>query len=195
MSVYHLPHSWSCLLWLLDALALWWVDLDEVLQFGGISGDWAAVVTFHVCVNAAVTEHEARGGQHGGIGVGLPAQRTVPAFWAQPALILLQVERGWRSRQGGESFHCAEVLRRVPPLQELQEENTHREGRGDRHSHAPRCLWHHPPHSLHHAVNTETMHCGCLAMGFFLWHSSFKNCKKISLSVCLCGLKSIHQMS
>lgn len=147
-------------------LALRWVDLNEVLQFSGVTGDRAAAVGFHIHINAAVTEDIARGGQHCGVGARPPAQRTVPAVGAQQrffvvigghgsrilaSLLLLQVERRRRSRQGGEGFHSVLVLRRIPPLQELQEEDAQGEGGGEGDSHAPCCLWHQPPRPLHQA--------------------------------------------
>lgn len=92
------------------------VDLDEVLQFGGVAGDRAAAVGFHVRVDAAVAEDEARGGQHCGVCAKPQAQRAVLAvgaglsFFALAGLLLLQVEGGWRSRQGGEGLHSALVV-------------------------------------------------------------------------------------
>lgn len=153
-------------------LGLRWVYLDEVLQFSGISGDRAAAFGFHIRVDAAVTEDKAWGGQHGGVCAEPPAQRTVPAVRAQPRFfavlgrdelriptvaLLPQVERGWRSRQGGEGFHSALVVRGVPPLQELQEEDAQGERGGEGNSNAPRCLWDQPPHSLHQAANRGTI--------------------------------------
>ena len=93
-----------------------------MLQFGWKSSDGAAAVGFHIREDAAVTEDKAGGGQHCGVGTRLPAQRTAPTVSAQLGVltvVLLQVEGGWRSRQGGESFHHALVVRGVPPLQEL----------------------------------------------------------------------------
>lgn len=151
-------------------LALRGVDLDEVLQFGGVAGEWAAVVGLHVRVDAAVTEDKAGGGEHCGVRASPVAQRTVPVVWggfviaawgrAPVAGLLLQVERGRGSGQGGQGFHGALVVGWVPPLQELQEKDAQRERGGQGHGHAPRCLWHQPPRSLHQAANTRAVHCG-----------------------------------
>lgn len=101
-------------------LALRRVDLDEVLQFGGVARDRAAAVGFHVRVDAAVTENEAGGGEHRGVRAEPPAQRAGPAggglrsFFATIGCegwrILLQVEGGRGSGQGGEGFHGALVV-------------------------------------------------------------------------------------
>lgn len=166
-------------------LALRRVDLDEVLQFGGVAGVRAAAVGFHVRVDAAVAENAPRGGQHRGVRARPPAQRAVPAAGGRgtrssverssvvsvligrgvPAallllLLLLQVEWGRGCRQGGEGLHGALVVRGVPPLQELQEKDAQREGGGEGQGHAPRRLWHQAPRSLHQAANTRALHCG-----------------------------------
>lgn len=126
-----------------------------MLQFGGVAGEWAAAVGFHIRVDAAIAEDEAGGGQHRGVRAQPPAQRAVPAVGARSsvsvvigpdgrgvpaALLLLQVEWGRGCRQGGEGFHGALVVRGVPPLQELQEEDAQRQGGGEGHGHALRCL-------------------------------------------------------
>ena len=142
-----------------------------MLQFGGVAGYGAAAVGFHVRVDAAVTEDEAGGGQHRGVRSKSPAQRTVAAVAAwlglvftvirgSATLLLLQVEGGRRRGHGGQGFHGALVFRRVPPLQELQEEDAQREGGGEGDSCSPRCLGHQPPRSLRQAANRGTMHYG-----------------------------------
>lgn len=140
-----------------------------MLRLGGIAANRAAAVGFHVHVDAAVTEDEARGGQHRGVCAKPPAQRTVPAATGAGRRVsaaigrggwrvLLQVEGGRRSRQRGEGLHGALVVRRVPPLQELQEEDAQREGGGEGHGRALRRLGHQPPRSLHQAAHTRTTH-------------------------------------
>lgn len=103
-----------------------------MLWFSRISCDGAAPVGLHVRVDATVTEDEAGGGQHCGVRIKLSAQRAVPVPSFLAAMILLQVERGWRSGQGGERFNRALVVGGVPPLQELQEEDAQGEGGGER---------------------------------------------------------------
>lgn len=43
---------------------------------GGVPGDRAAPLGFHIQVDAAVTEDVARGGQHRGVRTNLPAERA-----------------------------------------------------------------------------------------------------------------------
>lgn len=121
-----------------------------MLQFGRVAGERAAVVGLDVRVDAAVTEDEAGGGEHCGVRASPVAQRAVPvigggsviAAWGRgPAAgLLLQVEWGRGSGQGGQGFHGALVVGRVPPLQELQEKDAQRERGGQGHGHTPCCL-------------------------------------------------------
>lgn len=136
-----------------ELLALGLIDLDEVLQFCGESSEWAAVVSLHISVNAAVTEDKARCGQHSGVGPELSAQRAVLLILLD---ILLQMERGRRCRQGSDGFNCALVFRGIPPLQELQEEDAQRQGGGEGDGHTLSCPRHEPPCSLHQSATTGT---------------------------------------
>lgn len=132
------------------ALTLRGVNLDQVLQFARVSRHRAAMVRLHVRVDAPITEDEPGRGEHRGVCAEPPTQR---AAGNRPrslcALIgrglslvpaLFQVERRRRSGQGGEGLHSVLVLRGVPPLQELQEEDAHGEGGGEGEGGAPRCL-------------------------------------------------------
>lgn len=148
-------------------LALWWVDLDEVLQITGVAGERAAAVGLYVRIDAAVTKDEARGGQHCGVCAKPPAQRACRAVGAElcvfgfigwdvlATVLLLQMDRGWRSRQGGKGLHSALVVWGVPPLKELQEKDAQRQWRGQGQGRAPSALWHQPQRSLHQAANKE----------------------------------------
>lgn len=103
------------------ASSLWGVDLDEVLQVSRVAGDWAAAVGFDVNVDAAVTEDEAGGGQHGSVDAAPPAQGTAARVGVglrgrRGSAVLPQVERWRRNRQRGQGFHGALVLRGVPPI-------------------------------------------------------------------------------
>lgn len=84
---------------------LWCVDLHQVLQLAGVACTGTAAVGFHIHVDTAVAEDEARGGQHGGVGVGPVAQWTCPAV--QVTGLQLQ---GWRRGQAGEGLHSARTL-------------------------------------------------------------------------------------
>ena len=82
-----------------------------MLQLGGVSGERAAVVGLHVCVDAAVAEDVARGRQHCGVCAELPAQRAGPSVSATVGLgVPLQVEGGRGGGQGGEGFDGALIL-------------------------------------------------------------------------------------
>lgn len=52
------------------------VEFDQVLQLCGIACDWAALVSLHITVDAAVAEHEAGRGQGRGVHADLAAQRA-----------------------------------------------------------------------------------------------------------------------
>lgn len=127
-------------------LTLWRIDLNEVLQFAGVTGDRAAAVGLHVRVDAPVAEDEARRRQDGGVCAEAAAQRAGPVVVSGPcrrlgaALVLLQVERGWGDGRGREGFDGVLVVRRVPPFQELQKEDAQGEGGGERHGQTPGCL-------------------------------------------------------
>lgn len=92
-----------------SAGTLWRIDLDEMLQFGGKACEWAAMVSFHVRVDAAVTEDKARRGQRRGVRTQPPTQRAAPDVGPQLS-VLLQVERGRGRRHGGEGLHCALIF-------------------------------------------------------------------------------------
>lgn len=88
-----------------------------MLQLGGVSGERAVVVGLHVCVDAAVAEDIARGGQHCGVCAEPSAQRAVPAVRMHSSVsaaigqgVLLQVEGGWGGGQGGEGFDGALIF-------------------------------------------------------------------------------------
>lgn len=96
-----------------------------MLQFSGVAAERAATVGFHICVDAAVAEDKAGGGQNRGVCAKPLAKWAVPAVRAGlcasaaagwdgrmvlAALLRLQVEGGRRRRQGGERFHGTLVV-------------------------------------------------------------------------------------
>lgn len=139
-------------------LALRGVDLDEVLRLAGEPAQRAAAVGLDVRVDAAVAEDEAGGGEHRGVGASPVAQWAAAGVrTGSPVTATLptQVERRGRSWQGGQGFDGALVVGRVPPLQELQEEDAQRQRGGEGHGHAPRRLRQQPPGSPQRAANTR----------------------------------------
>lgn len=143
-----------------SVLTFWGVDLDEVLQLAGVACERAAAVGLHIRVDAAVAEDEPGRGQSGGVRAEAATERAGPPATAggrrvRAAPVLLEVERGWGRGRGGECLGGALVVRGVPPLQELQEEDAQGEGGGEGHGHAPGCLGHQPPRPLPDAADAR----------------------------------------
>lgn len=132
-----------------------------MLQFSGVIGHRAAAVGLHVCVNAAVAKDKPGRRQDGGVGAEAATQRAGPVAVSGccrrvlAALVLLvQVERGRGGGRGREGLDGVLVVRGVPPLQELQEEDAQGEGGGERHGRTPGCLGHQLPRPPPEAANT-----------------------------------------
>lgn len=124
-------------------LALRWVNLDEMLYSRWITSHWTPLVGLDVRVYASIAKHKSWSGESSVVGTHFSAEGAQFAVNARGHLVI-QVHWGRRGGQGGEGFNAVLVLRRVPPLQELQEEHTQGQTGGQGHCHTTHGGWENP---------------------------------------------------